>query len=97
MQFLSNSTIEILKKYKDVEPYEHINGVDICSVEQSDLSFMLGYISASMRIEEKLNKKIECYEKTLFKIRELYESDDENKLDEFLYGLFTNEVYNDSY
>lgn len=76
MQFLSKSTIEILKKYKDVEPFEHINGVDICSVEQSDLSFMLGYISASMRIEEKLNKKIERYEEVLKEIADEFAFED---------------------
>lgn len=42
-------------------------------------------------------EKVKKYEKTLLKIKELYESGDENKLDEYLHGLFTNEVYNDSY
>lgn len=65
---LSKDTVEILKKYKDIEPFEHINGVDICSIDQSDLSFMMGYISASLRIEEKLKKQIERYEEVLKEI-----------------------------
>jgi hypothetical protein len=42
-------------------------------------------------------EKVEQYEKALLKIKDLYNSDDENKLDNFLYGLFTNEIYDDSY
>jgi hypothetical protein len=67
-EFLSKDTIKILRKYKDIEPFEHINGVEICSVDQSDLSFMVGYISASLRIERNLNEKIERYEKALREI-----------------------------
>ena len=70
-EFLSKDTIKILKKYKDIEPFEHVNGVDICSIDQSDLSFMLGYISASLRIEEKLKKQIERHENILKEIVEL--------------------------
>lgn len=51
----------------------------------------------AMKIAYKSMTKIEQYEKTLLGIKEAYESKDENRLDELLYGLFTNEIYDDSY
>lgn len=40
---------------------------------------------------KRLKKEIQNYEKLLLKIKDAYENDEENKLDELLYGLFSNE------
>lgn len=55
----------ILGKYRDSEPIEHIDGVDICAIDEVDLNVMLGYISASLRIEERLKAEIELLFDTL--------------------------------
>ncbi|MCY9367590.1 hypothetical protein MOF14_12685 [Bacillus spizizenii] len=40
---------------------------------------------------KRLKKENQNYEKLLLKIKDAYENDEENKLDELLYGLFSNE------
>lgn len=40
---------------------------------------------------KRLKKEIQNYEKLLLKIKDAYENDEESKLDELLYGLFSNE------
>lgn len=40
---------------------------------------------------KRLKKEIQNYEKMLLKIKDAYENDEESKLDELLYGLFSNE------
>ncbi|WJE41154.1 hypothetical protein QRD86_00445 (plasmid) [Bacillus halotolerans] len=40
---------------------------------------------------KRLKKEISNYEKLLLKIKDAYENDEESKLDELLYGLFSNE------
>lgn len=41
--------------------------------------------------------KEQQYFEMLLKIKKVYENGDENELDELLYGMFTNEIYNDDY
>lgn len=38
---------------------------------------------------------VKSLEKIILEIKEAYENDDENVLDEYLHGLFTNEVFED--
>jgi hypothetical protein len=56
-----------------------------------------GFIHKDIKWLIDQSEKIKSYEKTMLKIKEVYENGEQNEIDELLYGLFTNEIYNDSY